>query len=128
VGPAGAAHPERALARPSRAPATVIVAVLRARLNAELRAQAASLGARLTGTRDAIAALPALPLPVWIAGTVIAVALGLVRLRQQRVRWRRAQPAGPRLRAQIERAAAELGLRRAPACRITEDHISPMIC
>lgn len=82
----------------------------------------------LAVARDAVAAVPAPPVEAWVASLIVILTVVLGRM-VRRARWYRAAEAAP---AEVEETVREgarlVGLRRAPAVRMSRGRISPMIC
>lgn len=83
--------------------------------------------ARLVDLRDAIAALPPLPLSIWLAGTLAVIGIYVARVVRVRRLIRRAVPAEGAIAREVEQVAQSLGLDSAPTTFITDDPISPLV-
>ncbi|HSG89371.1 MAG TPA: M56 family metallopeptidase, partial [Pseudomonadales bacterium] len=84
--------------------------------------------ASLVDLRNAIRAIPAVPMHLWVGGAATLALLCLLRIWTFGWRIRNAVPAERSVRRLVGMAAARLGLRRAPAVLMVEDRVSPMIC
>jgi beta-lactamase regulating signal transducer with metallopeptidase domain/predicted nucleic acid-binding Zn-ribbon protein len=82
---------------------------------------------RVIGLRDAIAALPPLPLAVWAIGALAVAAIYVRRITLLRRIVRRAVPAAPHVEAEVASVAASLGLEHVPTTLISDEPISPLV-
>lgn len=82
----------------------------------------------LAAARDAVAAVPAPPVEAWVASLIVILTAVLGRM-VRRARWYRAAEAAPaEVEEMVHEGARLVGLRRAPAVRMSRGRISPMIC
>ncbi|MFO0826797.1 MAG: M56 family metallopeptidase [Phycisphaerales bacterium] len=82
---------------------------------------------RLEAVRDAITALPPMPLALWLCGSFVLVFFAIVRTVRARSILGRARPAPRELVAAVHDASRSLGLTAAPVTLVTDARISPMV-
>jgi beta-lactamase regulating signal transducer with metallopeptidase domain len=82
---------------------------------------------RVLSIRDAVAELPPIPLPLWIAGALLVVVLSVWRRCIGMLWLRQATPAGPHVQALVRQVGETLGLSRMPRVVFVDAAVSPMI-
>lgn len=106
---------------PANAPSAPVAAPAPA--NNDWRPWLAALGA----VRDAVGALPPLPLQVWLGGIAAIVLLRGLQFARFRYRLRRAVAAPEAVVRLVTDTARAFGLRRIPGVWMLPDQVSPMI-
>lgn len=82
---------------------------------------------RLVDIRDAIAALPPMPLLVWAVGAAVIALIHASRIVRVRGIVRRAAHATPEIQREVHQVARSMGLERAPITLISLERISPLV-
>ncbi len=82
---------------------------------------------RLVDVRDAIAALPPMPILVWAVGAAVIVLIHASRIVRVRGILRRAAHATPEIQREVHQVARSMGLDRSPVTLISDERISPLV-
>ncbi|MCC7290567.1 MAG: hypothetical protein IT449_00735 [Phycisphaerales bacterium] len=91
------------------------------------REWAAPYAAMFLEGRDRLYALPRVPWAVWVSGTALLAAVFLTRLAWAATLLRAARPGSAQVQDQVDRSAAEVGLRESPGVYFVSNAISPMV-
>lgn len=92
-----------------------------------VRAWLATVGDTALGLMIAVAALPMIPLPLWLGGIGAVAGLYLFRAVSFRKRMRHAFAAPPHVQAMVVSAARTIGLTAVPHTLLTDARVSPLI-
>jgi bla regulator protein blaR1 len=82
---------------------------------------------RVLDVRDALAALPPVPVSIWFGGAAILIVLRFWRTMRARLCMQGATAAGPDVQAAVRQISETLGLSRAPRVVLVDASISPMV-
>ncbi|MBK8269576.1 MAG: hypothetical protein IPK83_15250 [Planctomycetes bacterium] len=83
--------------------------------------------AAISGVRDALGRLPAIPVSFWICGIVLVFAARFHRARHFRGLMRTGRVAPSSIRREVRSASKQIGLIEAPITLLVKDQVSPMI-
>jgi len=86
-----------------------------------------AFGERLLAVRDALADVPAPPLALWLAGSMVVAWMLVARVATVMRMIRRSEAADDRTGALVRRAARAIGLRMPPRVVMTARRASPMV-
>ncbi|MBL9032303.1 MAG: hypothetical protein JNM80_11450 [Phycisphaerae bacterium] len=84
--------------------------------------------ARALAVRDALAAVPPVPVEIWLAGVLVMAGLAGSRCIAARRLISNATPAPDEIQAVVARCAERAGLSRPPTTLVVDRRVSPMIC